>query len=83
MRKIITHTVAVLTGMALAFGGAATMTAASAAPAHVRGVDVAKGDARRAMWKGFTVGEVIVCPKGMTVSVDEGTLPGRTWAACM
>lgn len=34
-------------------------------------------------WHGFTVGEVIICPKGWTVSIDDGDTTGQTWAACM
>lgn len=34
-------------------------------------------------WHGFTVGEVIVCPKDWTVSIDDGDKAGQTWAACM
>lgn len=44
--------------------------------------DVARGDARTSEWEGFTVGEVIVCPAGWTVSTDD-TDDGGTWAACM
>jgi hypothetical protein len=46
--------------------------------------DVARGKSRAAMWEGFTVGEVIVCPKGWTASVDQVRGgKGQTWAACM
>lgn len=34
-------------------------------------------------WQGFPVGEVIVCPKGWDVSVDDADKPGWTFAACM
>lgn len=44
------------------------------APAH--------GDADRATWEGFTVGQVIVCPDGWTVSIDDAD-HGQQWAACM
>lgn len=58
-------------------------SSAGAAAPRVKAVDVAKGHATRAMWHGLTVGQVIVCPKGMDVVVDEAIIPGRTWAACM
>lgn len=35
-----------------------------------------------ATWDGFRVGEVILCPKGWTASVDQNP-DGTTWAACM
>lgn len=35
-----------------------------------------------ATWEGFRVGEVILCPKGWDVSVDDAD-DGQTWAACM
>jgi hypothetical protein len=45
-------------------------------------LDVARGKAKTSTWEGFTVGEVIVCPKGWAASVDD-TREGGSWAACM
>jgi hypothetical protein len=33
-------------------------------------------------WEGLLVGDVIVCPPGLEVSIDV-TPAGTTWAACM
>lgn len=35
-----------------------------------------------ATWSGFRVGEVILCPKGWEVSIDDAE-DGQQWAACM
>lgn len=35
-----------------------------------------------ATWEGFRVGEVILCPKGWDVSIDDAE-DGQQWAACM
>lgn len=36
-----------------------------------------------ATWSGFRVGEVILCPKGYEVSVDDAEDGSMVWAACM
>jgi hypothetical protein len=85
MKRTITRTLAATLLAVGALSGTYALGASSAtadAP-RVKAVDVARGHAERATWHGFTVGQVIVCPKGMTVSVDETRVKGRTWAACM